>query len=600
MTIEVKDQPTGAENIVWDLSDLYVGVDDPAIEADISQVNEQAETFAATYRGKVTTLDNEGLHEAIAEFESITEMAYKLGSFAQLLWSTNTGNAQYGALMQRIREWGSQLQQKLVFFELEWTNAPDDFAQRMMQHPVLGHYKHWLETTRRYQPHRLSEPEEKILSEKSVTGRGAWMRFFSEYMGNLRYLFDGEELTQEGILSKLYVPERDVRQRAAATFTDTLKENLPVLTYVFNTLAADKASDDRLRSFPTWISSRNLDNEVSDDVVAALVEAVTSRYDIVARYYTIKRELLGVDELFDYDRYAPLPAAEGFYHFDQAKEMVLKAYYKFYPQMGEITELFFDHGWIDAPTVPGKRSGAFSASTVPSVHPYILLNYTATARDVMTLSHELGHGVHQYLSRDQGMLQAHTPLTTAEMASTFGEMLVFTDFMEQEADPKIQLAMLAHKIEDTFATVFRQISMNRFEHNMHTARREEGELTSERLGEIWMESQRAMFIDSVTMTDNYSYWWSYVPHFLQVPGYVYAYSFGELLVLALFARYRQEGADFAPRYLDVLKAGGSDWPEKILAPMGVDLTDPIFWQEGLREIEDLVAQLEDLIEQTRA
>jgi oligoendopeptidase F len=597
MAIDVKDQPTGAENIVWDLSDLYAGLDDPAIETDIGQVNERAETFAATYRGKVTTLDSEGLYEAIVKFESITEMAYKLGSFAQLLWSTDTGNAQYGALMQRVREWGSRLQQQLVFFELEWTNAPDDFAQSMMQHPVLGHYKHWLETTRRYQPHRLSEPEEKILTEKSVTGRGAWTRFFSEYTGNLRFLFDGEELTQQEILSKLYVPDRDVRQRAAATFTDKLKENLPVLTYVFNTLAADKASDDRLRSFPTWISSRNLDNEVSDDVVDALVEAVTSRYDIVARYYTIKRELLGVDELFDYDRYAPLPAAEGFYHFDQAKEMVLKAYHRFHPQMGTITELFFDHGWIDAPTVPGKRSGAFSASTVPSVHPYILLNYTATARDVMTLAHELGHGVHQYLSRDQGMLQAHTPLTTAEMASTFGEMLVFTDFMEQESDPKIQLAMLAHKIEDTFATVFRQISMNRFEHHMHTARREEGELTSERLGEIWMESQRAMFIDSVTMTDNYSCWWSYVPHFLQVPGYVYAYSFGELLVLALFARYRQEGADFAPRYLDVLKAGGSDWPEKILAPMGVDLTDPTFWQEGLREIEALVAQLEDLIEQ---
>jgi oligoendopeptidase F len=302
-----------------------------------------------------------------------------------------------------------------------------------------------------------------------------------------------------------------------------------------------------------------------------------------------------VDELLDYDRYAPLPAAEGFYHFDQAKEMVLNAYHKFHPRTGEIVELFFDHGWIDAPTVPGKQSGAFSASTVPSVHPYILLNYTGNARDVMTLAHELGHGVHQYLSREQGMLQAHTPLTTAEMASTFGEMLVFADFMTHEADPKIQLAMLANKIEDSFATVFRQISMNRFEHGMHTARREEGELTSTRLGEIWMESQRAMFQGSVTMTDNYSYWWSYVPHFLQVPGYVYAYSFGELLVLALFARYRREGDDFALRYLDVLKAGGSDWPEKILAPMGVDLTDPNFWQEGLGEIEAMVSRLETLV-----
>jgi oligoendopeptidase F len=598
MSIDVNDQPTGAEDVVWDLSDLYAGVDDPAIEADITQANERAEAFAAKYHGKLTTLDAEELYEAIHEVESITEMAYKLGSFAQLQWSLDTGNPQYGALMQRIREWSSQLEQKLVFFELEWTNAPEEFAQNMMQHPVLEHYKHWMETTRRYQPHRLSEPEEKILSEKAVTGRSAWNRFFSEFMGGQRYEFDGEELTQEGILSKLYVEDRDVRRRAQQAFTDNLARNAQTLTFIYNTLAADKASNDRLRKYATWISSRNLDNEVSDDVVDALVEAVTSCYDIVARYYTIKRALLGVDELFDYDRYAPLPAAEGFYHFDKAKEMVLNAYHKFHPQMGEIVELFFE-GWIDAPTAPGKRSGAFSAGTVPSVHPYILLNYTATPRDVMTLAHELGHGVHQYLSREQGMLQAHTPLTTAEMASTFGEMLVFSDFMEQETDPKIQLAMLAHKIEDTFATVFRQISMSRFEHGMHTARREEGELTSERLGEIWMESQRAMFQGSVTMTGNYARWWSYIPHFLQVPGYVYAYSFGELLVLALFARYRQEGATFAPRYIDVLKAGGSDWPEKILAPMGVDLTDPNFWQEGLSEIEGLIAQLEDLVEQTR-
>ncbi|MBN1565841.1 MAG: M3 family oligoendopeptidase [Anaerolineae bacterium] len=598
MSIDVKDQPTGAENVVWDLTDLYAGVDDPAIEADINQTNERAEAFAAHYYGKLTALDDEELYEAIQELESISETAYKLGNFAQLQWTLDTGNAQYGGLMQRIREWSSQLEQKLLFFELEWTNAPEDFVQRMMEHPTIQHYTHWLETTRRYQPHRLSEPEEKILAEKSVTGRGAWNRFFSEFMGSQRYEFEGEELTQGDILAKLYVEDREVRKRAQQTFTDNLAKNSQTLTYIYNTLAAEKASDDRLRKFPTWISSRNLDNEVSDEVVDALVEAVTSRYDIVARYYTIKRDLLGVDELFDYDRYAPLPAAEGFYHFDKAKEMVLNSYTKFHPRMGEIAALFFN-GWIDAPTRPGKRSGAFSASVVPSVHPYIMLNYTANARDVMTMAHELGHGIHQYLSREQGLFQSDTPLTTAEMASTFGEMLVFSDFMEQETDPKIQLAMLAHKIEDTFATVFRQISMNRFEHGMHTARREEGELSAERFAEIWMESQRAMFQGSVTMTDNYARWWSYIPHFLQVPGYVYAYSFGELLVLALFARYRQEGADFAPRYFEVLRAGGSDWPEKILAPMGVDLTDPTFWQEGLGEIEALIAQLETLVEQTK-
>lgn len=597
MSTQTTQERTGAEEVRWDLSDLYAGVDDPQIERDMAQTDARADSFAATYRGRVLSLDAEALYQAIAEYEAIVEAANRLGAFAHLIWTTDAANPRYGALLQRLTEWEAQLQQKLVFFELEWTNAPEDFAGAMLAHPALAHYRHWLEVTRRYQPHRLTEPEEKILAEKSVTGRSAWARFFSELMGNTRYPFDGEELTQAGILAKLYDPDRSVRQRAAQAFTDVLRQQLPTLTYIFNTLAADKASDDRLRKFPSWISSRNLDNQVSDEVVEALIEAVTARYDIVARYYHLKRRLLGLDRLYDYDRYAPLPAAEGHYRWEQAREMVLEAYGKFHPQMAEIAGQFFARSWIDAPPYPGKRSGAYSASAVPSVHPYVFLNFTGSARDVMTLAHELGHGVHQYLSREQGMLQQHTPLTTAEMASTFGEMLVFSDFMARESDPAVRLAMLAHKIEDTFATVFRQISMNRFEHAMHTARRTEGELPSERLSQFWLETQQAMFGDSVELTDNYAIWWSYVPHFLQVPGYVYAYAFGELLVLALFARYQQEGDSFAPRYLQVLRAGGSDWPEAILAPLGVDLTAPDFWQQGLREIEALVAQAEKLVAQ---
>ncbi len=597
MAAEVNEKRTGAEEVLWDLSDLYAEVDDPQIEQDIARADALADDFAATYRGKVASLEAEGLRAAVSEYEAIVETANKLGAFAYLIWTTDAANARYGALLQRLTEWEAQLQQKLVFFELEWVNAPDEFVQTMLAHPVLAHYQHWLETTRRYQPHRLSEPEEKILAEKSVTGRSAWGRFFSELMGNTRYPFDGEELTQAAILAKLHEPDRAVRQRAALAFTEVLRGQLPTLTFIFNTLAADKASDDRLRHYPNWISSRNLENEVSDDVVDALIEAVTARYDIVARYYRLKRTLLGVDTLYDYDRYAPLPAAGSHYQWAQAREMVLRAYGQFHPQMAEVARQFFTRSWIDAPPYPGKRSGAYSASVVPSVHPYIFMNYTGNARDVMTLAHELGHGIHQYLSREQGMLQQHTPLTTAEMASTFGEMLVFSDFMAHETDPAVRLAMLAQKIEDSFATIFRQIAMNRFEHGMHTARREEGELTSERLGAIWMETQRAMFGDSVKLTDNYALWWSYIPHFLQVPGYVYAYAFGELLVLALFARYRREGDSFAPRYLDVLRAGGSDWPEKTLASLGVDLSDPHFWQEGLREIENLVAQAEALVAQ---
>jgi oligoendopeptidase F len=595
----VQEKTTGAENIFWNLSDLYAGVDDPAIEWDMQQADDRADKLAVTYRGKLASLDPEELYEAVADYEIIAEIATKLGSYAHLIWSTDTANPQYGALLQRLTEWTSRLEQKLVFFELEWLGAPDDFAQSMITNPTLAHYHHWLEASRRYQPHKLSEPEEKILSEKSVTGRDAWVRFFTELMGSSRYSFDGQEVNQSVILAKLYEPDRDIRRRAAESVTETLREKLPTLTYIFNTLAADKASDDRLRSYPSWISSRNLANEVSDNVVDALVNAVTARYDIVARYYHLKRELLGLDELFDYDRYAPLPAAEGEYSWDEARETVLNAYGRFHPHMAEIAGEFFDKSWIDAALQPNKRGGAYSASTVPSAHPYVFLNYTGAARDVMTLAHELGHGVHQYLSRQQGMLQAHTPLTTAEMASVFGEMLVFSALMQQESDPRVRLAMLAHRIEDTFSTVFRQISMNRFEHGMHIARREEGELSSERLSQIWTETQKAMFTDSVTMTENYGIWWSYVPHFLHTPGYVYAYAFGQLLVMALFARYRQEGTSFAPRYLDVLRAGGSNWPEKTLAPMGVDLTDPNFWQEGLTEVEMLVAQAEQLVKETR-
>ncbi len=595
MEAERQAQRTGAEEVTWDLSDLYAGIDDPAIERDVQRVNAQIENFADTYRGRVASLDAVELYEAIAQYEQIDEAATKPATYAHLIWSTDTGNAAYGALLQRLTEWSSRVQQELVFFELEWINAPDEFARQMIHSPVLAHYRHWLETTRRYQPHRLSEPEEKILAEKSVTGREAWNRFFSQVTSGLRYPLDGQQLTQSQILAKLYEPDREVRERAAQAVTDVLRANLPTLTYIFNTLAADKASDDRLRRYPHWLAARNLANEVSDEVVEALIEAVTSRYDIVARYYRLKRGLLGLDTLYDYDRYAPLPAADSFYPWDEARQMVLDAYHRFHPRMAEIAGHFFEGAWIDAALHPGKRGGAFSASTVPSVHPYVFMNYTGSARDLMTLAHELGHGVHQYLAREQGILQAHTPLTTAEMASTFGEMLVFSDLMRQEPDPKVQLAMLGHKIEDSFATIFRQISMNRFEHGLHIARRTEGELTSERLNAIWLETQRAMFGDSMEMTDNYGVWWSYVPHFLNVPGYVYAYAFGELLVLALFARYQQAGGDsFAQRYLDVLRAGGSDWPENVLAPLGVNLTDPAFWQEGLGEIDKLVAQAEAL------
>jgi oligoendopeptidase F len=585
---------TGAEEAVWDLTDLYAGSEDPALTADLDAADAEADALDAEYRGRVGTMSASELAGLLGRYEGLRERAGKAGTFASLNWTQNTEDPARGALLQKVTERGSRLGQKLVWLDLELAHAPDEAANAWYAAPELARYRHWLEIVRLYSPYLLTEPEEKILAEKSVTGRSAWDRFFDETHSAARYELDGEQMSRDQILNRLYSPDRDLRRRAAENFTSGLRELKRTTTYIFNTVLADKASDDRLRKYPTWITSRNLSNEVADATVDALVQTVTSRYDIVARYYRLKAKLLGLGELYDYDRYAPLPAADRQYSWPEAKQIVLEAYGAFHPRMAEVAGMFFDGNWIDAPARPGKYGGAFSHGAVPSVHPYILLNYEAKPRDVMTLAHELGHGVHQKLSGVQGVLQADTPLTTAETASVFGEMLVFQSLMARESNPRLRLAMLTQKIEDAFATAFRQVSMNRFEHAIHTARREEGELTSERFSELWMQTQRAMFGDSVMLTDDYGLWWSYIPHFIGTPGYVYAYAFGQLLVLALYARYKQVGGDFNERYLAMLTAGGSNWPHEIVRPLDVDLTDPGFWRGGLSILEEQVAEAEDL------
>ena len=585
---------TGAEQVAWDLGDLYGGADDPRLGADLDQADAQAGGLRAQYYGRIAGLSPEQLRTMLQEYEAIYELAAKVGSYAYLFWSANTTDPARGALMQRATERESRLSQELVFVELEWANAPDDVAQKLIESPELARYRHYLEKARLYRPHVLSEPEEKVLAEKSVTGRSAWERFFNETHSAATFELDGEKLSKEKVLSKLHAPDRDLRKRAAASVTAGLRDLSRTSTYILNNLLADKASDDRLRHYESWISARNLANEVDDQVVEALVRAVTGRYDIVARYYRLKRRLLGLDELFEYDRYAPLPAAQHFYPWEETRQIVLDAYRAFHPSMAEIAGWFFERHWIDAAMRPGKIGGAYSAGTVPSVHPYVLLNYEARPRDVMTVAHELGHGVHQALSREQGMLQMHTPLTTAETASVFGEMLVFQDLMRRESDPQVRLTMLTGKLEDSFATVFRQVSMNRFEDAIHAARRNEGELTTERYNALWLDTQRAMFTDSVSLTADYGLWWSYIPHFINTPGYVYAYAFGELLVLALYARYQQVGAEFPGKYLEMLSAGGSNWPHEIVRPLGVDLNDLNFWKDGLQILDDMVSEAEKL------
>ncbi|MDL1901270.1 M3 family oligoendopeptidase [Anaerolineae bacterium CFX9] len=600
MTGTAVEKVTGAENVVWDLSIFYQGVDDPNIQRDLDKVMQKADAFAAKYRGRVASLDPEEMVDAMTEMEEIQDLDGRIGTFAYLNFATDTSDPAIGALVGRIQEHGAELSQKLMFFELEWKAAPDEVVRAMLASPTLGKYKHPLESELRYKPYTLSEIEEQLLVEKSVTGSAAWNRFFTQLLGASRYEYDGKELTQSQILNLTHDPDREVRRKAADAITAGLKKLAMQTTFIFNVLAQDKASNDKRRGYASWISSRNLSNKATDETVEALVKSVTSNYDIVAQHYTLKRAILGYDELYDYDRYAPLPIADAGreYSWQEAREIVLNAYYAFSPRMGEIAQRFFDENWIHAALLPNKRGGAFASPSVPSAHPFVFVNFTGSARDVMTLAHELGHGLHMYLSAEaQGITGLYTPLTTAEMASVFGEMLVFTDLMNKESDPAVRLAMLAQKLEDSFATVFRQISMNRFEDALHTARRTEGELSTARISELWMNTQKAMFGDSVTLREDYGIWWSYVPHFLNTPGYVYAYAFGELLVLALFNLYRKRGTEFVPQYLDVLAAGDSDYPDKILAKVGVDLTDPAFWDEGLAALRTLVQEEADLAKQ---
>ena len=583
---------TGAEEVRWNLGDLYLNVD--ALKEDLELAQNEAEAFADRYHNRVRFLNLAELCKALAELEQIRERTGRASTYAYLSWVTATQEASRGALLQYVREACTAIGQKVLFFGLEWVKVPSQQAARLLARSEIDRFRHRLMVMRLFEPYSLSEPEEKVLRETAVTGRSAWNRFFTETVGALRYELNGESLTQQEILAKLHESDRDVRRRAALGFTDGLKAASRPLTFIFNTLLADKASRDRLRGLPYWITSRHLANEITEEMAQALIEAVTSRYDLAERYYELKRKVLGLEELQDYDRYAPVTQSAAFYTWEEARDLSIESYSAFHPTMGQVAERFFTDQWIDAPVVPGKKAGAFSHSAVPSVHPYILVNYTGRARDVQTLAHELGHGVHQYLAGKQGLFQAFTPLTTAETASVFGEMLVFQALMARESTAKGQLALLMGKIDDSMSTVFRQVALNRFEDAIHNARRSEGELSSDQFGDLWMATQSDMYQGSVTLGDHYRHWWSYIPHFLHTPGYVYAYAFGELLVQALHRRYREAPENFPDRYLQLLSAGGSNWPHVLVGALGVDLQDPDFWQQGLGAIEAMITQAESL------
>ena len=596
-----KDNRTGAEGIRWDLSDLYTGLDDPRLEGDLDTAQQEAAAFRETFHGGVGDLAPDQLAEALGKLETLEQRLARAMSFVHLLHAVRADDPEVGAALTRIQERSTHIGNQVLFFQLEWQALDRQTANRRLEAPELAGYRHFLEVTRRYAPYRLSEAEERVLAEKQLTARSAWTRLFDETCTRLRFPVGGEPLTEEEVLSRLKAGSRDLRRRAAEAFSSGLREQLPLLTHILNTVVSDKAIEDRLRAYPHWLTERNLDNEASEAMVESLTARVTARYGLMARYYRLKSRLLGLDTLYDYDRYAPLPGAERQIPWSEAKETVLAAFGGFSERMRDIATEFFDRGWVDAPVANGKTGGAFSHPTTPDAHPYVLVNYTGTPSDVMTLAHELGHGVHQYLARDKGLFNADTPLTTAETASVFGEMLAFGHLMRAETDPQARLGLLCNKLEEMFATVFRQVAMNRFEDAIHTARREEGELAAERIGELWLETQRPQFRDeagdAVILTEDYRVWWSYIPHFLHVPGYVYAYAFGELLSLALYERYQQEGSAFVPAYLDLLAAGGSESPEALVGRLGMDLTDPGFWDRGLAVMESLVEQAESLAEE---
>ena len=590
------DHPVDREllDTEWDLDPLVEGDGADGAQRMLADASRRAASFAAEQAGRVAELDGPGLERAMRELEQINDLIGRAASYASLRFSTDTADPARGALLQLVQEQATEVETKLLFFELEWAALADDRAEMLLADPGLEFCRHYLRSARRYRPHLLTEPEEKVLAEKSIASQAAWARLFGELTSSLRVKLDGDELTLDIALSRLLSPDRAKRRTAAEAVTGALEPGLRTRGFIYNTLVYDKSVEDRLRSYPHWLASRNLSNEASDESVMALIQAVRNRFDIPQRWYALKARLLGLERLADYDRSAPVLSEELHFSYAEARELVLETYSAFSPQAGQVARRFFDEGWIDAPPRPHKRGGAFCSYTVPSVHPYVLLNFTATRRDVLTMAHELGHGLHAALAQPQGVFHHSTPLTLAETASVFGETLVFGRLLDSVSDHDQRLGLLAERIDGAIATVFRQMAMNRFEHLVHTGRRSEGELSVERISELWVQSQTELFGDSVQITDGYRIWWSYIPHFVNTPGYVYAYAYGQLLALSAYGRYREQGSDFVPRYLELLAAGGSLPPEELGAIIGIDLADPGFWDSGLELIDEQLREAEEL------
>ncbi len=577
----------------WDLSDLYPGQDSQELKRDLDEAEAAAQAFAAHYAGRLPALGGAAVAGLIEEYERIDALLGRAASYAGLLFAGDSDDPAIGRFYQGINERVTQISSHLIFFTLELNQLDDDRIERLLEHEDLARWAPFLRDLRVFRPHQLSEEVERVLHEKSVTGASAWSRLFDETMAQLRVELDGASLTVGDALNKLSDRDRAVRERAARAIGDTFTRNVRLFSLITNTLAKDKEIGDGLRHYPRPGSARNRGNMVEDEVVDALVTAVTSDYARLShRYYAMKARWLGLEKLQHWDRNAPLPSDEdSVVGWDEARTRVLRAYTGFEPSLGEVAERFFERSWIDAAPRPGKAGGAFAHPTVPAAHPYILMNFHGRTRDVMTLAHELGHGVHQVLAAEQGYLMSSTPLTLAETASVFGEMLTFRALLDAETDPARRRRMLAGKVEDMLNTVVRQVAFYRFETLLHDERRG-GELLPERIGELWRQVQTESLGPAFSFTPDYDVFWAYVPHFVHSPFYVYAYAFGDCLVNALYGVFASGHPGFEQKYVEMLRAGGTRRHRELLAPFGLDATDPAFWRKGLDVISGFIDELE--------
>ncbi len=579
----------------WNLGDLYPSMDAPALAADLARAERDAKDFEARWKGKLTQAAVDGgLGAALSQYEALEELIGKIASYASLVYAGDTSDPKRAKLYGDVQEKLTDASAHMIFFTLEMNRIDDAvMAKSMTVDTTLAHYRPWIEDLRKDKPYQLEDRIEQLFHEKSVTGRGAWNRLFDETMAALRFDIDGKSMTLEPTLTMLQEPDPQLRRKAAEALAATFKANLRTFTLITNVLAKDKEITDRWRGFKDVADSRHLANRVEREVVDALSQAVRDAYPRLShRYYAMKAKWLGMDQLNHWDRNAPLPETpQATISWDEAKNTVLSAYHGFDPRMADIARHFFDKRWIDAPTRPGKAPGAFAHPTVPSVHPYVLLNYMGKPRDVMTLAHELGHGVHQVLAAEQGALMASTPLTLAETASVFGEMLTFRSLLDRTADKRERKAMLAQKAEDMINTVVRQVAFYDFERKVHTERKN-GELTAEKIGELWLSVQAESLGPGVAIREGYETFWAYIPHFVHSPFYVYAYAFGDCLVNSLYAVYQNAETGFQQKYFAMLEAGGTKHHKELLAPFGLDASDPAFWSKGLGVIEGIIDELE--------